>query len=206
MPSDEPSTEERILDAAHTVFVRKGTSNTNLKEIAEEADVNQALLHYYFRDKKTLADTVFEQVASRFIPEIQSVFTADRPIEDKVETIAKKYVRMVREKPYLPLYVVGEINQNPDEMKARLRSLDLVPFEGLDRLDEQLKQEADAGRLRRMSAEQFVVNLLSLSIFPFIARPLIETMLDMDDAAFDAFIDERADALATFVMNGLRSR
>jgi hypothetical protein len=113
---------------------------------------------------------------------------------------------MVREKPYLPLYVVGEINQNPDEMKARLRSLDLVPFEGLDRLDEQLKQEADAGRLRRMSAEQFVVNLLSLSIFPFIARPLIETMLDMDDAAFDAFIDERADALATFVMNGLRSR
>ncbi|MFB6273843.1 MAG: TetR/AcrR family transcriptional regulator, partial [Salinibacter sp.] len=57
-PTPKNDTEARILDAAHTVFVRQGTQGASLKDIAREADVNQALLHYYFSDKETLADTV----------------------------------------------------------------------------------------------------------------------------------------------------
>lgn len=198
------STEERILEAARTVFVRHGTHAASLKEIAQEADVNQALLHYYFRDKKTLADTVFQQVASEFIPEIQTVFTANQPIEEKVETIVQKYVEFIREHPYLPVYIIGELNQTPEEMKERIRSLGLAPFDELDALDEQLQEKAETGTLRRISAEQFVVNLLSLCIFPFIARPLIETMFGMDDAAFEAFIEERKENIPSFFLNALR--
>ena len=197
-------TEARILDAAHTVFVRQGTRAASLKDIAQEADVNQALLHYYFRDKKTLADTVFEQVASEFIPQIQEAFVADQPLREKVETIVHRYVELIRENPYLPFYIVGELNQNPEEMKERIRSMGLAPFDNLNRLDEQLRKKAEAGEVRSISAEQFVVNLLSLCIFPFIACPLIETMFDMDDDAFEQFIDERKDTLPEIVMNSLR--
>jgi hypothetical protein len=38
-------TEQRILDAAHAVFVRRGTAGARMQEIAAEAGVNQALLH-----------------------------------------------------------------------------------------------------------------------------------------------------------------
>jgi AcrR family transcriptional regulator len=202
--AEDVSTEDRILDAAHTVFVRKGTQNANLKDIAEQADVNQALLHYYFRNKKTLADTVFERVASDFIPKIQSAFVADQPIPEKVETIVHRYMRLIKQNPYLPVYVVGELNQNPEEMKERLRSMGVAPFDKLDLLDEQLQRAADAGEIRPISAEQFIVNVLSLAIFPFIGRPLLKTVLDMNEDAFETFIDERADTLSDLIMNGLR--
>jgi AcrR family transcriptional regulator len=197
-------TEARILEAAHTVFVRRGTRAASLKDIAQEADVNQALLHYYFRDKDTLAETVFKQVASEFIPQIQEVFVADQPIEEKVETIVERYVELIRENPYLPFYIVGELNQNPEEMKDRIRSMGAAPFDKLDKLDRQLQEKADAGKLRPISAEQFVVNLLSLCIFPFIGRPLIEAMFDMDDEAFEQFIEERKETLPTLFMESIR--
>lgn len=205
MASPDSSTEERILEAARTVFVRHGTHAASLKEIAQEADVNQALLHYYFRDKKTLADTVFEEVASEFIPRIQEVFTADQPLEEKVQTIVEKYIGLIRKNPYLPAYVVGELNQNPEEMKERIRSMGLAPFEDLDKLDEQLQKKAEDGPFRPISAEQFIVNLLSLCIFPFIGRPLIETMFDMDDEQFEHFIEARKEGVPEFVLAALQT-
>ncbi|MFB6099306.1 MAG: TetR/AcrR family transcriptional regulator [Salinibacter sp.] len=205
MSSPDASTEAQILEAARTVFVRRGTHAASLKEIAQEADVNQALLHYYFRDKKTLADTVFEEVASEFIPQIQEILTAEQAVEAKVETVVEKYIELIRENPYLPSYIVGELNQNPEEMKERIRSMGLAPFDEIDKLDEQLQAKAEAGELRPISAEQFVVNLLSLCIFPFVACPLIETIFDMDDDAFGQFIDERKEEIPEFVLRGLRT-
>jgi AcrR family transcriptional regulator len=204
MSPSKNDTEARILEAAHTVFVRQGTRAASLKDIAQEADVNQALLHYYFRDKQTLADTVFKQVASDFIPRIQEAFVADQPVEQKVERIVHQYVELIRENPYLPFYIVGELNQNPEKMKERIRSMELAPFEELDRLDAQLQEAAEAGELRPISAQDFVVNLLSLCIFPFIACPLIESMFDMEEEEFEAFIDERRETLPKFFMNALR--
>jgi AcrR family transcriptional regulator len=199
-------TEAAILKAAHTVFVRKGTHGANLKDIAQEADVNQALLHYYFRDKQTLADTVFKQVASQFIPRIQDAFTAEQPVEEKVETIVANYFELLRDNPYLPAYIVGELNQNPGEMRERLRSMGLVPFDGLDRLNDQLKAKAEAGEFRPISAEQFIVNLLSLCIFPFVGRPLIEAVFDMEEDEFDAFVEQRKEMLPSLFLNSLRPR
>jgi len=204
MAASDLSTEDRILEAAHTVFVRQGTRAASLKDIAQEADVNQALLHYYFNDKETLADTVFEQVVSEFIPQIQEVFIAEQPIEEKVTTIVQQYLELIRKNPYLPFYIVGELNQNPEEMKSRIRAMGLAPFDELDRLDEQLQKEAEAGELRPISAEQFIVNLLSLCIFPFITRPLLETLFDMDGAAFEQFIEDRKEHIPRFFLDALR--
>lgn len=204
MASSDSSTEDRILEAARTVFMRRGTHAASLKDIAHEADVNQALLHYYFRDKETLAKTIFEDVVSGFIPQIQKAFVADQPIEEKVEMIVHQYLELIRKNPYLPSYIVGELNQHPDEMKERIRSMGLAPFDDLDRLDAQLQEKAEEGTFRPISAEQFIVNLLSLCIFPFIACPLIQTMFDMDDDAFDSFIEERRTQIPSFFLSALR--
>ena len=40
-------TEERIFEAAKNVFVNKGLNNSRMQEIAQEAGMNNALLHYY---------------------------------------------------------------------------------------------------------------------------------------------------------------
>ena len=57
-------TETRILSAAREVFTRAGTAGARMQDIAREAGVNQALLHYYFRSKQALADRVFREAAA----------------------------------------------------------------------------------------------------------------------------------------------
>src|SRR5215813_13730500 len=80
-------TEQRILDAAHAVFVRRGTAGARMQEIAAEAGVNQALLHYYFRSKEQLARGAFERAGSQLMPAVIHVLASDATLEEKVEQV-----------------------------------------------------------------------------------------------------------------------
>src|SRR5437867_8601608 len=80
-------TEARILDAAHAVFLRRGTAGARMQEIAAEAGVNQALLHYYFRSKDRLAKAAFERAASQLMPAVIQVLGSDGDLEHKVARV-----------------------------------------------------------------------------------------------------------------------
>src|SRR3954462_13287786 len=86
-PRRDGDTEHRILDAAHAVFVRRGTAGTRMQEIAAAAGVNQALLHYYFRNKEQLAQAAFERAARGFMPAVVQVIASPGDLEDKVRRI-----------------------------------------------------------------------------------------------------------------------
>src|SRR6267142_316153 len=90
-PAPEPDrdAEQRILDAAHAVFVRRGTAGARMQEIAAEAGVNQALLHYYFRSKDRLAHAAFERAASQFMPAVIQVLASDEELDAKVTRIVE---------------------------------------------------------------------------------------------------------------------
>ena len=69
------------------MFVRRGTAGARMQEIAAEAGVNQALLHYYFRSKEQLARAAFERAGSQLMPAIVRVMASDAAIEDKVRRV-----------------------------------------------------------------------------------------------------------------------
>jgi AcrR family transcriptional regulator len=55
-------TREKIVQAAFSVLSKHGYENTSVKEIAEEADVAQGLVHYYFKSKQVLVLAVLAEV------------------------------------------------------------------------------------------------------------------------------------------------
>ena len=55
--------EERILAAAKKVFTTKGMAGARMQDIADEAVINKALVHYYFRDKDKMFEVVFRAEA-----------------------------------------------------------------------------------------------------------------------------------------------
>src|SRR5437867_7095142 len=85
-------TEQRILDAAHEVFVRRGSAGARMQEIAAEAGVNQALLHYYFRTKECLAKAAFERAAMQLMPAVIRTIASDGELEDNVTRIVDLYL------------------------------------------------------------------------------------------------------------------
>jgi len=202
-------TEQRILDAAHAVFLRRGTAGARMQEIADEAGVNKALLHYYFRSKNRLAEAVFQRVLSRLLPPVVAVLGSDAEIEDKVRRVVALELEHLARSPFAPAYVISEINLHPDRARQFVKAMTGIEIEGVgprvrNTLDRQLKARARAGTLRPIAVEQFVMNLLSLCLFPFAARPMMAAALGLDDAGFRRFIDQRKKDLPAFFLNALR--
>jgi AcrR family transcriptional regulator len=201
-------TERRILHAARKVFVRRGTSGARMQEIAAEAGVNQALLHYYFRSKQRLAEAIFREAAGRLVPAVAALLGSDASLEEKVEKFVHLYIDTVREHPFLPGYILAELHQHPERVKELQQAVGVHPAAVakvlLDRLRLQLEQRAAAGTMRRIAPEQFVVSLLALTVFPFAARPILEAALGLGDTGFARFLDQRRAELPGFILNALR--
>ncbi len=208
-PARDGDTESRILDAAHAVFLRRGTAGARMQEIADEAGVNKALLHYYFRSKSRLADAVFLRVASGVFGRLGQLLASDAPIEDTVQRVIALYLDLFSRAPFVPGYVISEINQHPGRARQllagvrRMRS-EVGATDLLRNIDRQIRARVSAGTLRPITARQFVVNLVSLCVFPFAARPMICAALDLDDDGFHRLIEERKRSLPRFFLDALR--
>jgi TetR/AcrR family transcriptional regulator len=201
-PKADQETRERILDAAHTVFLRKGTASSRTQEIAAEAGVNKALVHYYFGTKAALADAIFERALGNLMPRIFGILAdPDRSIEEKVSDIVREQIDFHSTRPYFAGYLLSELHAQPQRISRLMVRTGRVPLEVIRR---QLQQAAKAGTIRRISAEQFVVNLMGLLIFPFAIRPALGEMLALDATRWRAFVEERRRLLPDFFMAGLR--
>src|SRR3954471_24518091 len=114
--SKDRDTEGRILDAAHAVFLRHGTAGARTQEIAREAGVNSALLHYYFRTKDRLAQAVFARAAAQLMPAVVGVLGSDVDLEQKVEQVVDIELRQLLKTPYLPGYILSELAHHPERV------------------------------------------------------------------------------------------
>ncbi len=202
-------TEARILDAAHSVFLRRGTAGARMQEIADEAGVNKALLHYYFRNKDRLAAVIFGRVASAFVPPLTEIIAEDAALEHIVRRIVALYLDLLLQHPYFAPYVVGELHQHPERLLGAMQAGGGVDLAALRLrvfkvIDAKVKAAVRAGTIRPIAIEDFIVNLLGLCIFPFVARPMLGFALQMDDDAFRRFITRRKKELPEFYLRGLR--
>jgi TetR/AcrR family transcriptional regulator len=202
-------TEERILDAAHAVFLRRGTAGARMQEVADEADVNKALLHYYFRSKDRLAQAVFGRALRAMVPRVLEVLRGEDGIDVKVERVVSFYIETLSANPFLPNYILGELTHHPQRIQQAFEAtaggeMEAIGGEVRSTLGRQLAGEAEAGRLCPMEPEEFVLNLLSLVIFPFAGRPLLSLLLGVDGEGFEALMERRKETLPEFIMNAMR--
>jgi TetR/AcrR family transcriptional regulator len=196
----ENSTENKILEAARNVFVRKGMSGARMQEIADEAGINKALLHYYYRSKEKLFLAIFENILVGFFPRLFDVVNSDLPLEVKLYKVAEKYTELLSKHREMPLFILHELQRNPDKLFKKL------PNKGdlFINLEKQLKEEAEKGNIRPIATEMFMMNVVSMLVFPFVARPIYQQITDMNDEQYHRFIDERTREVPRFIMNALR--
>src|SRR5690349_4256647 len=119
----DSETERRILDAARAVFIRRGTAGARMQEIAAEAGVNQALLHYYYRSKERLSAAVFQQVASRLFPAVLGILASDISLDDKIDGLVATYIDNLVQNPFLPGYLLSELHHEPERVAQFLAAV-----------------------------------------------------------------------------------
>ena len=180
-----------------------------MQEIAEEAGVNKALLHYYFRNKARLGEAIFRRVASALFGRLGTILGGPATLDEKVRQVVALYLDQLSATPYAPGYVISEINQHPERAKQLLEAIGQLRAQAIGEhfiatLERQLKDAARAGRIRPISIDQFLANLASLCVFPFVARPMLCAVLQLDDRGFERFVRDRKATLPDFILNALR--
>jgi len=205
----DTDTERRILDAAHIVFLERGTAGARMQDIAREAGVNQALLHYYFRSKDRLSEAVFRRAASQLFRSVIDVMASDAALEDKVARVVRLEIDHLRLAPSLPGYILSELTHHPERARQLISMLTGSAPEDIRRrvlaaLRREIDERVRAGTMREIAPEQFMVNLISLCIFPFAARPMLVALLGFDEHGFERFIAKRRQTLAPFFLRALR--
>jgi len=192
-------TENQILIAAREVFIAKGFEGARMQEIADQADINKALLHYYFRSKEKLFDAVFSEVASNLFPAMKQLIEAEIGIKEKITFFIKIYLKTISENPFIPAFVINTLNSNPDRFLKYIKQSDL----NLRQLQKQIEDEAAAGLIQNIKAEHLFVNIIAMCIFPFLARPIVQNLFVMNADEYKHYLETRESEITGFVLKSI---
>lgn len=177
-------TEEKILLAAEQIFLKHGYDGSRMQAIADLAEINKAMLHYYFRSKDLLFERIFKEKFSRFFPEIEETFQLDMNFVDKLCIFAEKYIDFLIQNPYLPLFVLNSINKNPDFSKN-------LPLKMPQLLLQNYLEDIDKGICKMHNPAQILVTVLGICAFPFLAKPMMTLLLGASDEDFFELMHQR---------------
>ncbi len=202
MAKKSQSTEERILEAAKTIFHHKGFEGARMQEIADEAGINKALLHYYFRTKENLFDAVFEAAFREIFAKLFMTVDADIPLEKKLKNLISEYIGFLQKNSYIPGFILAEMNQNPEKIINIFKSSPVSPSMLLERM----KRSMYDGKLEEKDVRELFINILSLCIFPVVARPMLQNIFDFSDEQYDQFIERRKKTLPELIMNTIKKK
>jgi AcrR family transcriptional regulator len=183
-PVADVSTEEKIKQAARKVFTKKGYAATRTRDIAEEAGINLALLNYYFRSKEKLFEIIMLEKMQKFFSVLLPVINNDATtLENKVEGIASNYIELLTVNTDLPLFILSEIRNNPEIFIKITQKKNFIQESVFVK---QLKEKRPD-----INPLQFLISLLGMSIFPFIMKPVLHKMTDINENDFHAMMQER---------------
>lgn len=192
----EPGTERKILEAAGKVFMMKGRLGASMQDIADEAGINRTLLHYYFRNKEKLFDTIFEKVLAKTFPTLVKAFMSDRPFLEKIRMFVDTWTDLLKENPYLPVFVIQEISLNPDRLAGIVQQVGLDPDIAL----KEITKELEAYGIVDMDPRHLFANMLGMVLFPYFGRPLFQKLAFKDDRqGYEQFLEDRREQIPRFV-------
>jgi AcrR family transcriptional regulator len=184
MIEKELTTEEKILLSASKVFTEKGFAGTRTRDIAEEAGINLALLNYYFRSKEKLFEQVMKVKMVLLFGQIVPILTNEKTnLEEKIDLVSNKYFEILSKNPNLPLFVLSEMQKKNSEVKS------IIPVNKIFKNSVILKQIKE--RKPELNPSHFLINFLSMTIFPFITKPVFNTFDLMNETEFQQFVEER---------------
>lgn len=195
------TTEEKIFESARTIFQKKGFAGARMQEIADEAGINKAMLHYCFKNKQLLFEAIFMNAFSQLAPQINEIFNSNESVFDKIKKFTQNYISFVLHNPILPQFIVQEMNNNP-EFVLVLMNHENRP--NPSRLIAQIENEIKLGIIKPIAPKQILLDIFSMTVFPFAAQILVKNIVQISDEEFLLLMEERKKLIAEQIINAIK--
>jgi len=203
---NNPVMEEVILETAERLFLEKGFALTSTTEIAKEVGCNQALIHYYFRTKDNLFNTIFEQKFRLFFQHVFELGNLDDlSFTDKLKHIIESHFDMLKANPKLPLLIISEFSRRPEQVNVLKDKLQGIPQKLFEKLNAQLDVEINAGRFRQTTIMDLIITTVSLNVSLFLLMPIAKQIASLNDTQQQFMIEHRKQEHVTIILNSLRA-
>jgi AcrR family transcriptional regulator len=191
------STEEKIKSAARIVFRKKGFAATRTRDIAEEAGINLALLHYYFRSKEKLFEiTVGETMYYFFQTMIGSFNNENITFEKKIELFVTNYINMLTKEPDILPFIIGEMHNRPEEL---LKNIPIKQILKNSIFIRQYKEKVKKGEIKEPNPLHFIMNLMGITAMPFLAKTFISSAGVVNETLFNKMMQERKNKIPVWI-------
>ncbi|MFZ9587717.1 MAG: TetR/AcrR family transcriptional regulator [Crocinitomicaceae bacterium] len=173
MKLKDRNTENDILEAAKLIFMEKGLYGARMQDIANQAGINKALLHYYFRNKERLFDEVFGGALSRYFQNMDIISNESLPIMERVLTYADRFVKFLSEYPQMSIFLIKEISSNQQLFHAKIQGLKKNQNYSLISV---LIKGMEEKEIPTIDPVIFLMNLHALCAYPFLAAPIFNAI------------------------------
>lgn len=196
--SEDSNTEAKIEEAARALFMQKGYDGTKTRDIAEKAGINLALLNYYYRSKEKLFNKIMMEALTLFMNTIFKIFQDEKTtLEQKFELISAKYIDRIKRNPDIPYFVLNELRTRPESFLQKVskgrRVEEFVIFK-------QLVERMGPEKVKQINPYHIMTNLMSLTLFPFLSKPMMKMMTGIENAEFNRMMEERKKLIPKWVM------
>ena len=183
------STEERIKAAARKVFHQKGFAGTRTRDIAEEAGINHAMLNYYFRSKEKLFEMVMMETMAQFFKGVNLMLNDESTsLDEKIDLIVSNYVDLLLKEPELPTFILNEVRPNPQAFVEQNPIKEALTHSVLTR---QYAEAVARGEITEPNLMQAILNVIGLVIFPFIAKPILTSIINIPEEQYKVLMLQR---------------
>jgi TetR/AcrR family transcriptional regulator len=190
------SSEEKIKEAAKSVFLKKGFVGTTARDIAEAACMNIALTNYYFRSKEKLFTEIFKDLFNQYCNNTLKIFEKPISIREKLIELIEEDFQMMKKEPSLVLFLMTEIHRDPERLLPELsRFKDLLSIT----LSDQIKEEIKYGRIRDISVEHLMPLIMGSLQFIFVGKNLNMKMYNSSEEEFNTFAENHKNLIISMI-------
>lgn len=195
------NTREKIILTATKLFQEKGYEGVRMQEIADSAEINKGLLHYYFKSKENIFIEVFESAFSTLIGKLKSSIEKDLNLFDKIDLIISNYIDVLLKNRFLPLFIFQELNRNPEFLLKKFDEQQSSSF--IKNFLLEIKSEQEKGNIKQINPLHLLLNILGMTIFPFVAGNAVIKLFDIPKKQYDLVLLERKKIISDFVKSAL---
>lgn len=194
--------KERILHVARELFITNGYNATSVRDIAKAADTNVAMVNYYFSSKYNLFEIIFSDAINVLFSRVLKVLSSDKPIAELIASWIDSYYETLMEYPQIPIFILNAINQNPERLVAKINEFE--PYNLYVKVSERLELEARKGTIRETPSLDFLLNILSLCVFPFMFGSMATQVAGRTLEDYNEVLENHKKYVIDFVINALK--
>lgn len=199
---DSSEVKRKILKEAQVLFIKNGYKGTSVRDIAKASGTNVAMVNYYFKSKYNLFEIIFEDALDIFTKRIFETVTSDLPFFELIETWIHTYYELLFEYPQIAAFILNEVSLNPEGLTQRIKNRN--PYSSFSKIEQRIEEEVRKGTIRETPAADFLLNILSMCMFPFMFGNMAMTLMEIPQGIYNELIANHEKYVIEFTIYALK--